>query len=103
MYLQNKIFTEDNILRELNMLSSKNFVDSYDGLVELVEQTFVINVDRDMSLEDATLSDIVQLFGSGFYDQYLKHDNSYVLKKHQKISAMKDQMVKDETLKMICK
>ena len=103
MYLQNKVFTEDNILRELNMLSSKNFVDSYDGLVELVEQTFVINVDRDMSLEDATLSDIVQLFGSGFYDQYLRHDNSYVLKKHQKISAMKDQMVKDETLKMICK
>ena len=103
MYLQNKVFTEDNILRELNMLSSKSFVDSYDGLIELVEQTFVINVDRDMSLEDATLSDIVQLFGSGFYDQYLRHDNSYVLKKHQKISAMKDQMVKDETLKMICK
>lgn len=103
MYLQNKVFTEDNILKELNMLSSKGFVDSYDGLIELVEQTFVINVNRDMSLEDATLSDIVQLFGSGFYDQYLRHDNSYVLKKHQKISAMKDQMVKDETLKMICK
>lgn len=103
MYLQNKVFTEDNILKELGMLSSKNFVDSYDGLIELVEQTFIINVDQNISLEDATLSDMVQLFGSGFYDQYLRHDNSYVLKKHQKVSAMKDQMIKDETLKMICK
>ena len=102
MYLQNKVFTEDNVLKELGMLSSKGFVDNYQTLVELVEQTFIINVDKDTSLEDATLSDIVQLFGPRFYDQYLRHDNSYVLKKHQKISAMKDQMVKNEQLKMIC-
>ena len=56
------------------MLSSKNFVDSYDGLIELVEQTFIINVDRNISLEDATLSDMVQLFGSGFYDQYFDNE-----------------------------
>ena len=61
-----------------------------------------LRVDKETSLEDATLSDIVQLFGPRFYDQYLRHDNSYVLKKHQKISAMTDQMVKNEQLKMIC-
>ena len=99
MYIQNKIFTDDNILREF---ISKDSADQYKDVVKFIEKLFETQVDSETSLENATINDIIALFKTDLYEQHLRHDISYILKKHQKISAMKDQMVKDETLKMVC-
>ena len=102
MYLQNKIFKNDNILSEIIDIKYSEDITTYDQLKNLVEKIFKITIDENIDLGDTTVGDLLDLFGGDFYNQYLSHDNSYVLKKHQKISAMKDKMVKEDVLKMIC-
>lgn len=100
MYIQNKMFADNfDVLGELTEDESGY----YDGIVRAVEKTFKLKIGDNISLEDARISDLIQLFGDDFYTKYLKHDNSYILKKHQKISALKDRMVEEDMLKMICK
>ena len=100
MYIQNKMFYGDFILKET--FGSNDLKNVYEIILNSVNNTFNTSINKNISLEDTTISDLIQLFGSD-YSEYLAHDNSYILKKHQKISAMKDQMIKDELLKMICK
>jgi len=102
MYLQNKIFKNDNILSEIIDIKYSEDITTYNQLKNLVEKIFKITIDENIDLGDTTVGDLLDLFGGDFYNQYLSHDNSYVLKKHQKISAMKDKMVKEDVLKMIC-
>jgi hypothetical protein len=97
------MFKDDNILQEfVKITNGDKQIDAYENIVKFVENSFKIAIDKNISLDGATIGGLIEMFGEGFYDQYLRHDNSYILKKHQKISAMKDQMVKDETLKMVC-
>jgi hypothetical protein len=105
MYLQNKVFSDDNIMYEFSKKQGYlgGFVDSYSEIIKFIENTFRVKFDENVDLEDVHIGELLQLFGDGFYNRYITHDNSYVLKKHQKISAMKDKLVKEDVLKMICK
>jgi hypothetical protein len=106
MYIQNKVFNNDNIVNELisrsNTKDGHDIFDSYSEIIKFVEDAFKVSLDDETSLEKAKIKDLVELFDGDFYEQHIAHDNSYILKKHQKVSAMKDQMIKEDLLKIVC-
>ena len=106
MYIQNKVFNRDNIVNELisrsKVKDGYDIFDSYSEIIKFIEDAFKVSLDDETSLKKAKIKDLVELFGDNFYEQNLAHDNSYILKKHQKVSAMKDQMIKEDLLKIVC-
>ena len=106
MYIQNKVFKNDNIVNDLISMSrnkdSHEVFDKYSEIVKFVENIFKVSIGDDVSLKNAKIKDLAQLFDGDFYNKHISGDNGYILKKHQKISAMKNQMIEEDLLKMVC-
>ena len=70
--------------------------------IKFVENIFKVSIGDDVSLKNAKIKDLAQLFDEDFYNKHISGDNGYILRKHQKISAMKNQMIEEDLLKMVC-
>lgn len=87
MYLQNKIFIDDNLLEKI--VNSKDFTGTLiDTILKKVDNTIYADMPFDT------------LFNWNV-DENL--DIEFILKKHQKIMQLKDKLIEEEYLKMICK
>ena len=106
MYIQNKVFKNDNIVNELVSMSrdkdDREVFDKYSEIIKFVENIFKVSIGDDVSLKNAKIKDLAQLFDEDFYNKHISGDNGYILRKHQKISAMKNQMIEEDLLKMVC-
>ena len=86
MYLQNKVFIGDNILDKF--VSSNDFMGTIlDAILKNSKDTIYADIPFNMFFE---------------WDDSWQPDN-FILKKHQKIMQLKDKLIEEEYLKMICK
>ena len=76
MYLQNKVFSDDNIMYEFSKKQGYlgGFVDSYSEIIKFIENTFRVKFDENVDLEDVHIGELLQLFGDGFYNRYISCD-----------------------------
>ena len=95
MWMQNKVFTDDNIIED--------FIEneSYDGIGTVFEMILKGDYDN----KDLKLGEAIEILRNSNIDEdflyYWKND--YILKKHQKVMQLKDKLVEEEYLKIICK
>ena len=91
MWMQNKVFTDDNVIEKFMDMGE---IDG--GLGEVFKMILNGELPGDLRLNDA-----LSMLKSVDVDVELIND--YILKKQQKIMNLKDKLVEEEYLKMICK
>lgn len=91
MWMQNKVFADDNVIEKFMDMSE---IDS--GLGEVFRMILNGELPGDLNLNEA-----LQILKSEDFD--VEVANNYILKKHQKIMQLKDKLIEEEYLKMICK
>lgn len=94
MWMQNKVFANDNVIEDF--MQNKN----YDGIGTVFEMILKGNYDSDLKLGEAL--EIIR--NENFEDwDWISPKEEIILKKHQKIMQLKDKLIEEEYLKMICK
>jgi len=99
--MQNKVFADDNIIEDF----MKN--EEYDGIGTVFEMILKGDYDNtDLKLGEALEILRTEDFEKDrriYLDNFFGSNNISVLKKHQKIMQLKDKLIEEEYLKMICK
>ena len=95
--MQNKVFANDNVIKDF----MQN--EDYDGIGTVFEMILKGNYDSDLKLGEA-LEILRNKNTEDFaYIESAGNDYNVILKKHQKIMQLKDKLIEEEYLKMICK
>lgn len=100
MWMQNKVFANDNVIEDF----MQN--EDYDGIGTVFEMILKGNYDSDLKLGEALEILRTEDFEEDrriYLDNLLGSNNISLLKKHQKIMQLKDKLIEEEYLKMICK
>lgn len=101
MWMQNKVFANDNVIEDF----MQN--DNYDGIGTVFEMILKDDYDNtDLKLGEALEILRTEDFEEDrriYLDNFQGANNISLLKKHQKIMQLKDKLIEEEYLKMICK